>query len=98
MTLHQFDAIERLESANENRCGGPGGLTDDVEHEVRAVVEKNVRVAAGEIHGANARRGTAEVMTSGIAGRVCFRFDNAAAEASTREIVDDHFADEEAGE
>ena len=97
MALHQFDAIERLESANENRRGGPGGFTDDVEHEVRAVVEKNVCATGSEIHGANARRRTAEVMTSGIAGRVCFRFDNAAAEASTGEIVDDHFADEKAG-
>src|SRR6267378_7377929 len=98
MALHQFDAIERLESANENRRGGPGGLTDDVEHEVRAVVKKNVCVTGCEIHGANARRRTAEVMTSGIAGRVCLRFDDAAAEASTGEILDDHFPDEKAGE
>jgi hypothetical protein len=98
MALHQVDALERLESANENRRGGPGGLTDDVEHEVRAVVEENVCVTGSEIHGANARRGTAEVMTSGIAGRVCFRFDDAATEASTGKIVDDHFADEKAGE
>jgi hypothetical protein len=37
-------------------------------------------------------------MTSRITGRVCFRFDDAAAEASTGEIADDHFADEKAGE
>jgi len=37
-------------------------------------------------------------MTSGIAGRVCFRFDDAAVEASTGDIVDDHFPDEKAGE
>src|SRR6267143_2707485 len=98
MALHQFDAIERLESANENRRGGPGGLTDDVEHEVRTVAEKNVCVTGSEIHGANARRRTAEVMTSRITGRVCFRFDDAAAEASNREVVHDHFADEKAGE
>ena len=46
MALHQLDAIERLKSANEDRRSGAGGLADDVEHKVRAVVEKNVRVAA----------------------------------------------------
>ena len=98
MALHEFDTIERLETANENRRGGAGGLADDVEHEVRAVVEKNVCMTRSEIHGANARRGPAEVMTRGIAGRVCFRFDDAAAEASSGKIVDDHFADEKSCE
>src|SRR6266404_3732655 len=98
MALHEFDAIESLESANEDRRSGAGGLADDVEHEMRAVVEKNVCVTGSEIHGANARRGPAEVMARGIAGRVCLRFDDAAAEAATGEIVDDHFADEKAGE
>src|SRR5882672_12350821 len=95
MTLHQFDAIERLKSANEDRRGGAGGLADDVEHEVRAVVEKNIRVTGSEIHGANARRGSAKMVTRGITGGIGFRLDDAAAESSSGEIVDDYFADEE---
>lgn len=59
-----------------------------------AVVEKNVCVTGSEIHGANARRGPAEMVASGIAGGIGFRFDDAAAEASSGKIVDDHFADE----
>lgn len=98
MTLHEFDAIERFESADENGGGGAGRFADDVEHEVGAVVEEDVGVALGEIHGADARRGAAEMMAGGIAGRIGFGFDDAAAEASGGEIVDDDFADEEAGE
>jgi len=37
-------------------------------------------------------------MTRGIAWWICFRFDDAAAEASSGKIVDDHFADEKAAE
>ena len=65
---------------------------------MRAVVEKNVCVTGSEIHGANARRGSAEMVAGGIAWRVCFRFDDAAAEAPSGKIVDDHFTDEKAGE
>ena len=98
MALHQLDAIERLNGANENRRGGSGVLADDVEHEVRAIVEENICMAMGEIHRANARSRPAEMMARWIARGIRFCFDDAAADASSGKIVDHHFADEKAGE
>ena len=98
MVLHKLDAIERFEGANENGGGGSGRLTHDIEHEVGAVIEKNIDVALSEIHGADARSRAAEVVAGGITGRIGFGFDDAATEASGGEIVDDDFADEESRE
>jgi len=77
--LHECDAIERFKRADEDSCSGPGRFADNIEHEVRAVVEENVGVTGGQIHRANTRRGSSEMMACGIAGRICFRFYNAAA-------------------
>jgi hypothetical protein len=98
MILHELDAIEWFEGANENGGGGARRLTHDIEHEVGAVVEKNINVALGKIHGADARGWATEMVASGITGRIGLGFDDAAAEASGREIMDDDFADEEARE
>lgn len=77
--LHECDAIERFKGADENGCGCANGLTDDVEHKVRAVVEENVGVTGGQIHRANPRRGSSEMMARRIARRIRFRFHDAAA-------------------
>jgi hypothetical protein len=98
MALHEFDAFERFERANEYRRGGSGSFTHHIEHEMSSVVEENVGVAGSKIHGANARRGAAEVMTGRITGRIGFCFDDAAAEASGRELANHNFPDEEAGQ
>jgi len=98
MALHELDAFERFEGADED-CGGDSGrLAHDIEHEVRAIVEKNVGMAGGEVHRTNARSRAAEMMSGGIAGRIGFRFHNTAAEAARGEIVDDNSSDEEASE
>ena len=96
MALHEFDAAERFQGADENGGGRSRGFADDVEHEVRAVIEEHVDVAGSKIHGADARRRPAKMVTGGIAGRVGFRFHDAPAEASGAEIVNNDFADEEA--
>ena len=98
MALHDCDSFERFEGANQDGGGGFGRLAYDVEHEVRAVIEKDVDVAGGEVHGFDARRGPAEMMAGGITGRVGFGFDDAAADATGGEFVDDDFADEETRE
>ena len=98
MALHELEAFERFESADED-CGRDSGrLAHNVEHEVRAIVEKNVGVAGGEVHRTNARSRASEMMSRGIAGRIGFRFHNAAAEASRGEIVDDDPSDKETSE
>ena len=98
IVLHKLDAIERFEGTNENGGGGSRRLTHDIEHEVGAVVEKNINVALGKIHGADARGWAAEMVAGGITGRIGLGFDNAAAETPRGEIVDDDFADEESRE
>lgn len=95
MTLHDCDSFEGLKGANQDRGGGFGRFADDVEHEVSAVIEKNVDVAGSEIHGLDAGRGAAEMMPGGIARRISFGFDDAAGDATGGEFVDDDFADEE---
>src|SRR6266513_3336877 len=98
VALHELQALKRFEGANEDCRGGSHGFAHHIEHEVRAIVEKNVGVAMSEIHRTNARSRAAEVMSRGIAGRIGFRFHEAAAEASRREVVDDDFPDEETSE
>ena len=95
MVLHDFDAFEGLERANQNGSGSFGRLAHDVEHEVRAIVEENVDVAGSEIHGTNARCGPAKMMTGRVARRISFGLDDAAADTSAGQIVHDNFADEE---
>jgi len=84
VALHELDAIEGFERADENRRGDSCGLAHDIQHEVRAVIEKNVGVSWSEIHRANARSGAAEMMSRGIARRVGFRFHDPAAQAARR--------------
>jgi len=98
MALHELDAFERFEGADEDSGGDSGTLAHDIQHEVRAIVEKDVGVAGGEVHRADARSRAAEMMSRGIAGRIGFRFHNTAAEAARGEIVDDNSSDEEASE
>ena len=98
MALHELDAFERFEGADEDCGGDSGGLAHDIEHEVRAIIEKNVSMAGVEIHRPDTRSRAVEMMSRGIAGRIGFRFHNAAAEASLGEIVDDDPSDKETSE
>ena len=98
MALHDFDSFKRLERANQNGRGGFGRLANDIEHKVRAVVEENVNVAGSKIHGFDARGGPAEMMPGGIARRIRFGLNDAAADAAGGKFVHHDFADEEARE
>ncbi len=95
VALHELDAIEGFKSADKNSRGDSGRLADDVEHEVRAVIEKNVGMAGLKIHRTNARSRAAKMMPSGIAGWISFRLHDAAAQAARGKIVDNDFSDEE---
>ncbi len=98
VTLHEFNALNRLEGSDENCSGDSRGLAHDIQHEVRAIVEKNIGMAGREIHRTNARSWALEVVTRRVAGRIGFGFHDAAAEAAGGEIVDDGFSNEETGE
>jgi len=96
VALHELDTIEGLECADQDGRCDSSRLAHDIQHEVRAVIEKNVGVAGGEIHRTNARSRAAEMMSGGIAGWISFRFHDAAAQAARGKIVDDDLSDEEA--
>ena len=96
--LHLFDAFKGLERADEDAAANSRDFCAHVEHEVVAVTEINVGVAAAKKHGAIARGWTAEVVRGGIALRVGFGFNDTPAEAEAREFADDDFADEKAGQ
>ena len=98
MNLHQLDSLERFESANEDGRGGSGRFADDIEHEMRSIVKENVRVALAEIHGADARSGSAKMVPGRIAGRISFGFDDASDEPPRGEIVNDNFSNQKACE
>jgi len=96
MFLHQGNAFQWFQRANQDTPGDARPFAGDVEHEVRTVIEENVGVAGSEVHGTDSRRRAAIVMTSGIAGRVSFRFHDASAQTPGGKIVHNDFADEEA--
>jgi hypothetical protein len=98
VTLHERDAFKRFDSTYEDSGSDAGRFADDIEHEMRAIVEENVGVARGKVHRANPWSWAAEVMSGRITGRIGFRFHDAAAQASSREIVDEGFSDEESCE
>jgi len=98
VAVHEFDAVQRFECADENRRGDSRWLAHHIQHEVRAVIEKNVGVARSEIHRANARSRAAEMMSSWIAGWISFRFHDAAAKPASGKIVDDNFSNQKTRE
>src|SRR5215469_2893103 len=95
MPLHDFDAFQRLERAYQNGGGGFRALAHDVEHEMGAVVEKNVDVAGSQIHRTDSRRGSPKMMSGGIARRISFGLDDTPADASGGKFVHHDFADQE---
>jgi hypothetical protein len=98
MLLHLGNALEGFEGADEDTAADSGDFGGDVEHEVVAVAEIDVGVAAAQEHGAIARGGSAKVVGGGIALRISLGFYDAAAEAGAGEFADYDFADQEAGE
>jgi hypothetical protein len=96
--LHLADALERFQGADEDAAADSSDFSADIEHEVIAIAEVNVGVAAAKEHGAIARGWSAKVVGGGVAPGVGLGFDDATAEADAGEFADDNFADEKAGE
>lgn len=91
--LHQLNAFEWLHPANENCRRNSRRLAYDIQHKVRAIIEKNVCVALRQVHRSYSRSRTVEVVARGIARRISFGFHNASAHASIRKIMNDYFSD-----
>ena len=98
MLLHLGDALEGFEGADQDAAADPGDFGAHVEHEVVAIAEIDVGVAAAKKHGAIARGGSAKVVRGGVALGVSFGFDDATAKAGAGEFADDDFANKKAGQ
>jgi hypothetical protein len=98
IALHELDAIEGFECADENRRRDSRGLAHDIQHKMRAVIEENICMPRSEIHRANARSRAAEMMPRRIAGRISFGFHDAAAKPACGKIADDNFSNKKASE
>jgi hypothetical protein len=98
VTLHLLDSFQWLEGADQDATTDSGSFRADVEHEVIAVAEIDIGVATAEKHRAIARSRAAKVVRSGIAWRVGFGFDDAAAKAGAGEFANDDFADQKASQ
>ena len=98
MPLHELDALEGFERTDQDGRGHTLGFADNVQHEVRAVVEENVDVAGRQMHGTDTRSRAAKMMPCGIARRISLGFHNAAAYAASGQVVDHHFANQETRE
>src|ERR1700724_3513479 len=88
---HLLDAVEGLERADQDTAADASDFRGDVEHEVVAVAEIDVGMAAAKKHGAIARRRSAKVMGGGVALRIGFGFHDAPPEQKAGEFADDIF-------
>jgi hypothetical protein len=96
--LHLVYAFERLKRTDQHPASNVQGFRGDIEHEMIAVGEVDVGVAAAEKHRAIARGGPSKMMGGGIARRIGFGFDDAADKLAGWEFANHHLADEETGE
>jgi hypothetical protein len=95
MNFHLVLAFQRFQSADEHAPAHAGYFGGDVEHEMVAVAEINVGMAPAQKHRTIARRRPNEVVRRGIASRISLGLDNATAQASSRQLAHDDFADQE---
>jgi hypothetical protein len=91
-------AFERLKRTDQDPASNVRGFRGDIEHEMIAVGEVDVGVAAAEKHGASARGGPPKMMGGGIAWRIGFGFDDAADKPAGGEFANHDLADEKAGQ
>ena len=92
--LHLRDALERLDGANQDACANAHRTGGNIQHEVIAVTEINIGVAALEEERAIARSHAAEGVCGGVTDDVGFGFDDASGEANAWKIVNERFADQ----
>jgi hypothetical protein len=81
VALHLGDALEWFQGADQDAASDTDNFGADIEHEVIAIAEIDVGMAAAKKHSAIAGGGSAKVVRGGIALGVGFGLDDAAAEA-----------------
>jgi hypothetical protein len=90
---HHLDSLERIERANQDGGRRAVGFGDDVHHPVDAVVQIDVRMSCGAVHGGVPGRGPGRRVARWIGlADVCLHFDDGAARADAAPIVNEYFA------
>jgi hypothetical protein len=96
--LHPLNTFERFESADQDAAAYVWDFGADVQHEVIAIGEVDVRVSSAQKHRAIAGSWSAKVMCGGIARRVGFGLNDAAAKSAGGMFADNDFADQITGQ
>jgi len=92
--LHEFDALQRFERAQQHACPHAGLLAGHVQQIRHAIDEIDVSMAASQEQRAIARSLPAKCMSGGVADDVGFGLDDAPAGATLRGLVHQRLADE----
>ena len=98
MKLHFLNAVEGFEGADENTTPDSRDFGAYIEHEVVAIAEIDVGMAAAKEHGSIAWGRTPKVVRGGIALRIGLRFHYSTAKADAWEVANDDLADEKPGQ
>jgi hypothetical protein len=93
---HLIEAFERLQRADEHSASYVWRLGSDIQHEMIAVGEVDVGMAAAQEHGANPRGRPPKMMRSGIPRRISFGFDDSADQPPGGQLSHHYLADKEA--
>jgi hypothetical protein len=98
MMLHLRNALEGLEGSDEDATADSSDFRTDVQHEMVAVAEIDIGVAAAQKHRPIAGGRTAKMVGGGIALWIGFGFHDAPAESDAFEFPDNHSTDQKAGQ
>jgi hypothetical protein len=98
IAFHDIDPFDRIEGADQNSGTHAGSFTGDIHHPARTIRKVNIRVPAREKERAVPGRLSSKGMSRGVPDGICFGLNDPAAHAAFREVVDQGFAHQVAGE
>jgi len=94
MFFHQLNAFQWFDRANQNPARGTRRLGAYIQHKMRAIIKKYVRMPGFQIHRADPWSRPAKMMPGRIARRVRFRFHDAPTHSPRRQFVYHHFSNQ----
>jgi hypothetical protein len=97
-TLHNFEALQGFNRAQEDAGADARKFTRDIQHIGGPINEVNVSVPALEIEGAIASGGSSKSVPRLIIDYIGFGLDDPSAHPTRGDIMDQNFADEIPGE
>lgn len=96
--LHQFDPLDWLDSPDEHSFARAVVPSRNIQHEMIAVCEIDIRMAAFKIKRKIARSGPAKCVCCGIPGKVSLRLHNAPGKPASRKLAHKRLADQKTRE